>query len=85
MPDIQDTLNIAERLLNEKYEMNVLFIDEDGSLREQEAVSLTATGMVERVANGIAKIRLTNIKAQGENNSTNFSNMIKRSIVITIE
>lgn len=88
MPDIQDTLNIAERLLNEKYEMNVLYADEDGSLKEQESVSLTATGIVDRVANGIVKLKLTNIKIQGENKTTEregFAGMLRKSIQIRID
>jgi hypothetical protein len=87
MPDKYD-LGIAERLLDEKYDMNVLFIDEDGSLREQESVSITATGIVDKVANGIAKIKLTNIKIQGENKTTEregFAGMLRKSIQIRID
>lgn len=66
MPDIQDNLNVAERILNEKYEMDVLFTDDDGSLREMQDVIISATGIVEKVANGIAKIKLRNIEITGE-------------------
>jgi len=30
MPDIQDTLNIAERVMNEKYQMYVVYTDDSG-------------------------------------------------------
>ena len=67
MPDIQDNLNMAERLLNEKYEMNILYIDdEDGKLKPMQSINITADAMVEKAANGLAKLRLTNIKIDGE-------------------
>jgi len=62
MPDIQDNTNIADRILNEKYEMYVLYVDDDAEkLRPMQSVVVTADGIVEKAANGTAKIKLRNV------------------------
>jgi len=62
MPDIQDTLNIPERLMNEQYEMYVLYIDDDtGVLRDKGAVVLQADALIEDAGAGIVKLKLTNV------------------------
>lgn len=88
MVSIQDQLNVAEQVLSEKYEINVVFTGDDGLLREQEAVTLTADGVVDKVANGIAKIRLTNIKIKKENGALKtqaWSDMLHKSVTIRVD
>jgi len=61
-----DEIIVPEKVLNERYEMNVLYCDDEGQLREMEAGDITANCIVQRVANGIAKLKLTNIKINGK-------------------
>jgi len=62
MPDIQDTINLPERIMEEQYEMYVLYVDdEEGELRKKGAVVIQADALIEETGAGIAKLRLTNV------------------------